>query len=198
VYHGNRVCAQRLYAFLLVHGWLYVHAFGEFQFFCRTLFSSFSLFGSHSVFPYSAYLFLLPMHSLAIHPFSPLHTLAQVNLQTTGKGTVRFNPNLYNCGKVCLSLLGESYHALPSLFYPVLSLPFITLLPAHIPLTTQCTSLHVHTTHITLDSHHTTALYSSSDSQHSTQHTHSTGTWPGAAEESWNVSTSTFLQVSPP
>ena len=25
---------------------------------------------------------------------------------TTGGGTVRFNPNLYNCGKVCLSLLG--------------------------------------------------------------------------------------------
>jgi len=29
-----------------------------------------------------------------------------VNLQTTGRGAVRFNPNLYNCGKVCLSLLG--------------------------------------------------------------------------------------------
>ena len=29
-----------------------------------------------------------------------------VNLMTTGNGTVRFNPNLYNCGKVCLSLLG--------------------------------------------------------------------------------------------
>jgi ubiquitin-protein ligase len=29
-----------------------------------------------------------------------------VNLCTTGKGTVRFNPNLYQCGKVCLSLLG--------------------------------------------------------------------------------------------
>jgi len=28
-----------------------------------------------------------------------------VNLQTTGKQRVRFNPNLYNCGKVCLSLL---------------------------------------------------------------------------------------------
>ena len=28
------------------------------------------------------------------------------NLETTGKGDVRFNPNLYNCGKVCLSLLG--------------------------------------------------------------------------------------------
>jgi len=29
-----------------------------------------------------------------------------VNLQTTGHGKVRFNPNLYKCGKVCLSLLG--------------------------------------------------------------------------------------------
>ena len=30
----------------------------------------------------------------------------KVILMTTGSGTVRFNPNLYNCGKVCLSLLG--------------------------------------------------------------------------------------------
>lgn len=29
-----------------------------------------------------------------------------VLLVTTGGGKVRFNPNLYNCGKVCLSLLG--------------------------------------------------------------------------------------------
>lgn len=29
-----------------------------------------------------------------------------VHFLTTGNGTVRFNPNLYNCGKVCLSLLG--------------------------------------------------------------------------------------------
>ena len=29
-----------------------------------------------------------------------------VKLVTTGNNTVRFNPNLYNCGKVCLSLLG--------------------------------------------------------------------------------------------
>ena len=28
------------------------------------------------------------------------------HLRTTGGGTVRFNPNLYNNGKVCLSLLG--------------------------------------------------------------------------------------------
>lgn len=30
----------------------------------------------------------------------------QVKFLTTGRGTVRFNPNLYQCGKVCLSLLG--------------------------------------------------------------------------------------------
>ncbi|KNC99775.1 uncharacterized protein SPPG_05152 [Spizellomyces punctatus DAOM BR117] len=30
----------------------------------------------------------------------------QVTLLTTGNGSVRFNPNLYQCGKVCLSLLG--------------------------------------------------------------------------------------------
>jgi len=30
----------------------------------------------------------------------------QCNLMTTGGGQVRFNPNLYSCGKVCLSLLG--------------------------------------------------------------------------------------------
>lgn len=29
-----------------------------------------------------------------------------VHFLTTGDGKVRFNPNLYNCGKVCLSLLG--------------------------------------------------------------------------------------------
>ncbi|KAL3146802.1 hypothetical protein ABBQ38_014781 [Trebouxia sp. C0009 RCD-2024] len=30
----------------------------------------------------------------------------QVHFMTTGGGRVRFNPNLYECGKVCLSLLG--------------------------------------------------------------------------------------------
>lgn len=30
----------------------------------------------------------------------------QCNLMTTGKGQFRFGPNLYACGKVCLSLLG--------------------------------------------------------------------------------------------
>uniref|UniRef100_A0A6A7FV32 Baculoviral IAP repeat-containing protein 6-like isoform X1 n=2 Tax=Hirondellea gigas TaxID=1518452 RepID=A0A6A7FV32_9CRUS len=35
------------------------------------------------------------------YPASP----PKVNLMTTGGGSVRFNPNLYNCGKVCLSIL---------------------------------------------------------------------------------------------
>uniref|UniRef100_A0A0R3QJP8 UBIQUITIN_CONJUGAT_2 domain-containing protein n=1 Tax=Brugia timori TaxID=42155 RepID=A0A0R3QJP8_9BILA len=35
------------------------------------------------------------------YPNSPMH----VNLETTGNHTVRFNPNLYNDGKVCLSVL---------------------------------------------------------------------------------------------
>jgi hypothetical protein len=37
----------------------------------------------------------------------PARPCVQCTLLTTGHGTVRFNPNLYNCGKVCLSLLGE-------------------------------------------------------------------------------------------
>ena len=34
------------------------------------------------------------------------HKAPKANFLTTGGSTVRFNPNLYNCGKVCLSLLG--------------------------------------------------------------------------------------------
>lgn len=36
------------------------------------------------------------------YPLNP----PKVNFLTTGQGSVRFNPNLYQCGKVCLSLLG--------------------------------------------------------------------------------------------
>jgi ubiquitin-protein ligase len=39
-------------------------------------------------------------------PASYPSTSPKVQFMTTGEGTVRFNPNLYNCGKVCLSLLG--------------------------------------------------------------------------------------------
>lgn len=54
-----------------------------------------------------------------------------VKLVTTGGGTVRFNPNLYNDGKVCLSLLGtwhggskeEKWDVSRSSIYQVWKLP---------------------------------------------------------------------------
>ncbi|KAI1309449.1 Ubiquitin-conjugating enzyme E2 Z [Halotydeus destructor] len=39
-------------------------------------------------------------------PESYPHSPPKVILMTTGNNRVRFNPNLYNCGKVCLSILG--------------------------------------------------------------------------------------------
>ncbi|KAF1814239.1 UBC-like protein, partial [Eremomyces bilateralis CBS 781.70] len=39
-------------------------------------------------------------------PMSYPNTPPNFNFKTTGGGTVRFNPNLYPDGKVCLSLLG--------------------------------------------------------------------------------------------
>lgn len=52
--------------------------------------------------PYFGGSFLFHIKIPANYPQSPPAVL----LVTTGDGTVRFNPNLYNCGKVCLSLLG--------------------------------------------------------------------------------------------
>ncbi|KAH3744471.1 Ubiquitin-conjugating BIR-domain enzyme [Pelomyxa schiedti] len=52
--------------------------------------------------PYAGGAFMFDIFIPSNYPSGPPH----VNLQTTGGGTVRFNPNLYECGKVCLSLLG--------------------------------------------------------------------------------------------
>jgi baculoviral IAP repeat-containing protein 6 len=52
--------------------------------------------------PYSNGLFLFDVLFPEAYPTAP----PKVTIQTTGGGTVRFNPNLYNNGKVCLSLLG--------------------------------------------------------------------------------------------
>lgn len=51
--------------------------------------------------PYAAGCFLFDVE-LDDYPNKP----PKVKLLTTGGGKVRFNPNLYNDGKVCLSLLG--------------------------------------------------------------------------------------------
>ncbi len=52
--------------------------------------------------PYAHGAFLYEMLFTDEYPKRP----PKVLLSTTGHGKVRFNPNLYNCGKVCLSLLG--------------------------------------------------------------------------------------------
>lgn len=63
----------------------------------------------------------------AYFPDNYPNVVPKVLLKTTGNGSVRFNPNLYNCGKVCLSLLGtwsgdqgESWNPQLSTFLQVL------------------------------------------------------------------------------
>jgi len=51
--------------------------------------------------PYGFGAFLFDIHLTDYPRLAP-----KVKFLTTGGGRVRFNPNLYNCGKVCLSLLG--------------------------------------------------------------------------------------------
>ena len=83
--------------------------------------------------PYSAGLFIFDILCPSDYP----NVAPKVNLQTTGGGSVRFNPNLYNCGKVCLSLLGtwqgdqgESWHAKTSTLLQVLmSIQALILVP---------------------------------------------------------------------
>jgi len=52
--------------------------------------------------PYAHGAFEFDVHFDSNYPAGP----PKVTLMTTGSGTVRFNPNLYSNGKVCLSLLG--------------------------------------------------------------------------------------------
>lgn len=52
--------------------------------------------------PYANGLFEFDCFMPLSYPKSP----PKMHLRTTGNGCVRFNPNLYSSGKVCLSLLG--------------------------------------------------------------------------------------------
>jgi ubiquitin-protein ligase len=80
--------------------------------------------------PYEGGFFLFDMKLPTDYPESnPL-----VTFLTTGGGTVRFNPNLYNSGKVCLSLLGtwsgERWNPMISNINQVLqSISFLILVP---------------------------------------------------------------------
>ena len=52
--------------------------------------------------PYSNGAFTFDVYCDDSYPNNPPKML----ITTTGSGKIRFNPNLYSCGKVCLSLLG--------------------------------------------------------------------------------------------
>lgn len=58
--------------------------------------------------PYANGCFEFDVYFPAEYPNSPM----MINLETTGCRTVRFNPNLYNDGKVCLSVL-NTWHGRP-------------------------------------------------------------------------------------
>ena len=55
--------------------------------------------------PYSSGCFEFDVSFPINYPIEP----PKVLLKTTGNSKVRFNPNLYNCGKVCLSILNTWY-----------------------------------------------------------------------------------------
>lgn len=59
------------------------------------------IFGAEGT-PYAHGAFMYDIYVVESYPDQP----CKVNLETTGNQDVRFNPNLYACGKVCLSLLG--------------------------------------------------------------------------------------------
>ncbi|CAF1073577.1 unnamed protein product [Rotaria sp. Silwood1] len=58
--------------------------------------------------PYSNGCFIFDVYFPNEYPTTP----PSINLETTGNHTVRFNPNLYNDGKVCLSIL-NTWHGRP-------------------------------------------------------------------------------------
>lgn len=58
--------------------------------------------------PYANGCFEFDVYFPSDYPNSPM----MINLETTGHHTVRFNPNLYNDGKVCLSVL-NTWHGRP-------------------------------------------------------------------------------------
>lgn len=59
------------------------------------------IFGSEGT-PYAHGAFVFDIYLTETYPSTP----PKVNLMTTGFNSIRFNPNLYSSGYVCLSLLG--------------------------------------------------------------------------------------------
>ncbi|KAJ9590397.1 hypothetical protein L9F63_016558, partial [Diploptera punctata] len=82
--------------------------------------------------PYSGGCFQFDIFFPTQYPLTP----PQVHFCTTGLGQVRFNPNLYSCGTVCLSLLGtwkglqgEQWHETSTLLQVLISIQSLILVP---------------------------------------------------------------------
>lgn len=83
--------------------------------------------------PYANGCFVFDVYFPSDYPNSPM----MINLETTGRRSIRFNPNLYNDGKVCLSVLNtwhgrpeEKWNAQTSSFLQVLvSIQSLILVP---------------------------------------------------------------------
>ncbi|XP_033606327.1 uncharacterized protein LOC111861733 isoform X3 [Cryptotermes secundus] len=82
--------------------------------------------------PYSGGCFQFDIFFPPQYPTSP----PLVHFCTTGLGQVRFNPNLYSCGRVCLSLLdtwkglqGEHWHETSTLLQVLVSIQSLILVP---------------------------------------------------------------------
>ena len=81
------------------------------------------IFGSERT-PYSSGAFLFDIYFGNNYPNSP----PNVVITSTGNGSVRFNPNLYSTGKVCLSLLGTWRGSLGENWDPKISTVYQVLL----------------------------------------------------------------------
>jgi baculoviral IAP repeat-containing protein 6 len=73
--------------------------------------------------PYANGCFLFDVFFPPEYPSVPM----SINLCTTGHGSVRFNPNLYNDGKVCLSVL-NTWHGRPEEKWNPLTSSFLQVL----------------------------------------------------------------------
>ncbi|KAK9873573.1 hypothetical protein WA026_023130 [Henosepilachna vigintioctopunctata] len=73
--------------------------------------------------PYANGCFELDVFFPQDYPISPM----MINLETTGHHSVRFNPNLYNDGKVCLSVL-NTWHGRPEEKWNVQTSSFLQVL----------------------------------------------------------------------
>lgn len=90
--------------------------------------------------PYANGCFEFDVYFPPDYPNSPM----MINLETTGRNTVRFNPNLYNDGKVCLSVL-NTWHGRPEEKWNAHTSSFLQVRPTNLQHTPKFYKLSNHT-----------------------------------------------------